>query len=135
MQNLSTSFHTRTYNEAHHGAQVAGTATQIKEGESWLELEGLHHLGVDARGRQVDVAVLPRQVLVGAVPVAVQVVVPAVDGPKSLLHFLSADVLRPLQVVDEVVVVLTGAHGSPHGDDRDEETLGGGIWSRQVLPV
>lgn len=108
-----------TYDEANHCAQVSGSTPQIEEGESRLQLEGLHHLRVYAGSGQVYVSVFPRQVLIGTVPIAVQIIVAAVYGPKRLLHFFSANVLSFLQVIDEVIVVLPGAHSSPH-DEKEK---------------
>lgn len=56
-----------TQDEAHHGAQVAGAAAQVEEGQAGTEVQGLHHLRVDTRSRQVDVSMAPRQVLKSAV--------------------------------------------------------------------
>lgn len=109
-----------TYDKADHCAQVASPAAQIEERKSRLQFEGLHHLRVYTRSRQVDVSMLPRQVFVGTVPVAVQIVVTAVNGPKSLFNFFCANVLGLLQVINEVVIVLPSAHGSPHGAKRRE---------------
>lgn len=55
------------------------------------------------------------------VPVANQVVVPAVDGPEGLLHVVRTDVLRLLQVVNQIIVVLPGAHCTPHGEKETVE--------------
>lgn len=104
-----------TYDEANHCAQVASPTAQIEERKSRLQFEGLHHLGVYTGSGQVDVAMLPRQVFVGIVPVAVQIVVTAVYGAKSLFNFICANVLGLLQIINKVVIVLARAHGSPHG--------------------
>lgn len=64
-----------------------------------------------------------RSHLIGVVPVLVQVIVGAVDGSKGSLHQVWTDVVRLLQVVDQVVVVLTGAHGSAHPDWSQASTF------------
>lgn len=48
--------------EPHHGAEVTSAAAQVQEGKARLQVQGLHQLRGDARKREVDVAVLPRQV-------------------------------------------------------------------------
>lgn len=111
-----------TYDKANHCAQVASSTAQIKERKSWLQFEGLHHLRVYTRSRQVYVAMLPCQVFVGTVPVAVQIVITAVYGPKSLFDFFCANILGLLQIINEVVIVLPSAHGSPHGDREKRNT-------------
>ena len=63
---------------------------------------------------------LPSQVFVGTVPVAVQIVVPTIYGPKSLFNFFCANILCLLQIINEVIIVLPSAHGSPHGAKRRE---------------
>ena len=103
-----------TEDEPHHGAEVAGAAAQVQEGEARLQVQGLHHLRVDARGGEVDVTVLPRQVFVRVLFELLEVIVGAVHGPEGPLHQLGADVLRLLQVVYQLVVVLAGAHGAAH---------------------
>lgn len=52
-----------TQDESHHGAEVAGPTTEVEEGKAGLQIQSLHHLRVDARSRQVDVSMPPRQVL------------------------------------------------------------------------
>lgn len=138
-----------TQNEPDHGAEVAGPAAQVEEGEAGMQLQSLHHLGVDARRRQMDVPMAPGEVLsrtesyaeeggtspdrrwlvvrvaphlVGVVPVFIQVVVGPVDGPESSLHQICADVVSLLQVVDQVVVVLAGTNSSSHPDWRTSTT-------------
>ena len=49
-----------TEDEPHHGAEVASATAQVQEWETRLQVQGLHHLRVDARSREVDVAMLPR---------------------------------------------------------------------------
>ena len=109
-----------TYDEADHCAQVASSTAQIEERKSWLQFEGLHNLRVYTRSRQVYVSMLPRQVFVGTVPITIQIVVTPVYGPKSLLNFLCANILSLLQVINEIVIVLSGAHSSPHGKNRGD---------------
>ncbi|KAG7214753.1 hypothetical protein INR49_010645 [Caranx melampygus] len=122
-----------TNDKANHCAQVASSTAQIEERKSWLQFEGLHHLRVYARSRQVYVAMLPRQVFVSTVPVTVQVVVTAVYGPKSLFNFFCANILSFFQIINEVVVVLPSAHGSPH-DEKRRETQGAKSDSGRAVP-
>lgn len=69
------------------------------------------------------------------VPVANQVVVPAVDGPEGLLHVVRTDVLRLLQVVNQIIVVLPGAHRTPHGEKETvEQKAGAKLFFPQVEP-
>lgn len=109
-----------TYDKANHCAQVASSTAQIEERKSWLQFEGLHHLRVYTRSRQVYVPVLPRQVFVGTVPVAIQIIVTSVYGPKSLFNFFCANILGLLQIIYEIIIVLPSAHCSPHGEKRRE---------------
>ncbi len=102
-----------TYDQAHHGAQVSRAAAEVQERQTLLEFQGFHHLRVDTRRWQVYIPVLPRQILVGIVSVAVQVIISTVYGPKGLLHTVCADVLCFLQVVYQIVVVLASADSSP----------------------
>lgn len=114
-----------TYDEPNHRAQVAGSTAKVKERKSWLQFEGLHYFRVYTWGGQVNVSMFPRQVFVGTVPIAVQVVVAPVYGPEGLLNLLCADVLSFLQVINKVIVVLPGAHSSTHGEKREETQKGG----------
>lgn len=56
----------------------------------------------------------PGQVLVGAVALARQHVVAAVERAEGQLHLARADVLAAHQVVHQLVVVATRAHGAAH---------------------
>lgn len=107
-----------TEDEPHHGAEVAGAAAQVQEGKARLQVQGLHHLRVDARSGEVDVAVLPRQVLVRVLLKLLEVIVGAVNSSEGPLHQLGADVLRRLQMVYQLVVVFTSTHRTSHLRDR-----------------
>lgn len=69
--------------------------------------------------------------LVSIIPVFIQVIVSPIDSSKSPLHQVWADVVSLLQVVNQVIIVLTSTHSSTHLDWRHRQT--GGLVSLRTI--